>query len=52
MTGGLLGALAGLSAAIPFVLYVSLRSNQLAWISAKLYFAAVWIAVLAGLHVA
>jgi hypothetical protein len=47
-----LGPLVGLTAAIPFLFYVTLRSNQVAWMAARIYFGVIWTAVLIGLHAA
>lgn len=47
--GALLGPVAGASAAIPFVLYAGLPSNQSAWMLARAWFAIAWVALLRGL---
>jgi len=52
--GGLLGDLLGpavaLSAAVPIVLRLTLRSNQVAWMLSKVYYGLVWLAVLGAVR--
>jgi hypothetical protein len=46
----LLGPGAALSAAVPLLLRLTLRSNQAAWLLSKAYYAAIWLGVLGAVH--
>ena len=46
LLGNLLGPAAGLSAAVPIVLRLTLRSNQAAWMLSKAYYGLIWLWVL------
>jgi hypothetical protein len=46
LLGNLLGPAAGLSAAVPIGLRLTLRSNQAAWMLSKAYYGLIWLWVL------